>query len=109
MHRLRRDAAAQAGRLLCILFLRNGALSTGSGGTFGGHAILLYELSGPPGPAGQHAATSTAVYREHSMATNSSHDAPLQPLPPAVGIAPVISSRSTLWNDSALSNSCDRQ
>ena len=45
-------------------------------------------------------------YRPHSMATNSSHEEPLQPVPPAVGIAPVMSSRSILWNDSALLNAC---
>jgi len=41
MQRLWRDAAAQAGRLLRILLLRNGALSAGSGGAFGKCAILL--------------------------------------------------------------------
>jgi hypothetical protein len=41
MHRLRGDAAAQAGRLLCILFPWDGALSAGSGGAFWKCAILL--------------------------------------------------------------------
>jgi hypothetical protein len=42
---LRRDAAAQAGRLLRLLFLRFGALSTGPGDAFRRYAILLRRLS----------------------------------------------------------------
>ena len=40
-------------------------------------------------------------YRVHSMATKSSQLPPLQVVPLPVGMAPVMSSRSTLRNDSA--------
>ena len=42
----------------------------------------------------------------HSMATKSPQLAPWQAPGPLVGIAPVMSSRSTLRNDSACPNSC---
>jgi tripartite-type tricarboxylate transporter receptor subunit TctC len=49
------------------------------------------------------------AYRMHSIATNSSQFGPRQPVPPAVGIVPAMSPRSTLRNETAPWNSCERQ
>jgi len=49
------------------------------------------------------------VYRMHSMATKSSQALPLQEPGPLEGMAPVMSSRSTLWNDKACVYSWARQ
>jgi len=106
---LRQDAAAQAGRLLRVLLLRLGALSARPGGPVRQYAVVLLWLSTRSPVLSEGAAARLRSQRVHSMATNSSQLAPLQPEPPAVGIAPVMSSRSILWNDSALLNSCDWQ
>jgi hypothetical protein len=98
------DAAAQAGRLLRVLLVRLGAVSAGSGGPVGQYAVLLHRLSNRPRFLSEGAAVRPRIQRVHSIATNSSQLAPLQPEPPAVGIAPVMSSRSILRNDSALLN-----
>src|SRR5580698_6857471 len=47
--------------------------------------------------------------REHSMAIRLSQLLPLQELDAFAGIAPVMSPRSTLRNDSAAAKSCERQ
>src|SRR5882672_10429515 len=47
LHRVRRDAAAEAGRLLCVLLVWLGALSADSGSTRGRprHGLLLREVN----------------------------------------------------------------
>src|SRR5580700_3799806 len=52
---------------------------------------------------------SPLCQREHSMAIRLSQLLPLQELDAFVGIAPVMSPRSTLRNDSAAAKSCERQ
>ena len=58
--------------------------------------------------AGLRSGEAGSRQREHSIATNCSHWPPPQMLL-SVGTAPVMSSLSTLWNDTAWANSRDRQ